>query len=297
MSSNTNAQYPIASFLDVLAELPPGVIYSCPDLRVKRDNGVEEFNSSPIRVYCRSPECQDTMWFDRTEFGASRTLSDETKMWLLVYRCRHCHKGVKRFAITGSDCPGVCLDGLALKFGEWPPFGPPLPERLLKMAGRDRELWLKGRTCENQGLGIAAFAYCRRVVEARRSQLLDLMIKVCDLFPDAEAKRLVLERAKSENQFSKAMDLVKDAIPVSLYIRGQNPLTLLHGVLSEGLHAQTDEDCLVHATAIRTVMARMTELVEMAIADDAELTNSLSALNTARQPAKKATLDPEAKDG
>ena len=61
----------------------------------------------------------------------------------------------------------------------------------------------------------------------------------------------VLETAKVENQFSRALESVKDAIPPALLINGHNPLTLLYSALSGGLHGKSDEECLELAHAVR----------------------------------------------
>ena len=54
----------------------------------------------------------------------------------------------------------------------------------------------------------------------------------------------VLEEAKSETQFLRTLESVKDAMPEALHIDGHhNPLTLLHRALSGGLQAKTDEEC------------------------------------------------------
>src|SRR5215203_6012781 len=68
--------------------------------------------------------------------------------------------------------------GHCSKFGEHPVFGPPTSSRLISLAGPDRETFLKGRRCENQGLGIGAFVYYRRVIENQNNRILDEIIKV-----------------------------------------------------------------------------------------------------------------------
>ena len=73
---------------------------------------------------------------------------------------------------------------------------------------------------------------------------LDQIIKVSELL-NAEPELLQeLVLAKKETQFSKAVENVKHGMPQALLINGHNPLTLLHSALSEGLHAQTDEQCM-----------------------------------------------------
>lgn len=39
--------------------------------------------------------------------------------------------------------------GMCCKLGERPPYGQPTPPRLIKLIGPDRDIFLKGRNCEN----------------------------------------------------------------------------------------------------------------------------------------------------
>ena len=93
-----------------------------------------------------------------------------------------------------------------------------------------------------------------------------------------------LTAAKNEVQFSKAVDLVKAGIPQVLLINGHNPLTLLHSALSEGLHAETDEQCLELATSIRVVLSDLAERLGNALKDHAELNNAVGRLMQAKKP-------------
>jgi hypothetical protein len=166
--------------------------------------------------------------------------------------------------------------GQCYKFGEYPTYGPPTPTRLLRLFGKDREIFLKGRRCENQGLGIGAFVYYRRVVESHKDQILDEIIKVANkVAPDLVPK---FEEAKKQNQFLSAIETVKDAMPQALLINGHNPLTLLHSALSEGLHAQTDEQCLQLAHAVRVVLGDLAERIGQTLKDEAELNAAISRL-------------------
>ena len=89
----------------------------------------------------------------------------------------------------------------------------------------------------------------------------------------------LLAGAKAETQFSKSIDLVKNAIPQSLLIQEHhNPLTLLHSALSKGLHAQSDESCLDLARSIRLVLAELAERLSAALKNDAELNAAVSRL-------------------
>ena len=164
------------------------------------------------------------------------------------------------------------------KFGEVPSFGPPIPARVITLLGGEREYYLKGRRSENQGLGIAAFAYYRRVVENKKDKILDEIIRVAERIGASEDILSELDSAKKETQFSKAVAVIKHGIPQDLLINGHNPLTLLHSALSEGLHAQTDEQCLELATSIRVLLSELVDRVAYALKEEAELNAAVSRL-------------------
>jgi hypothetical protein len=144
-------------------------------------------------------------------------------------------------------------EGAAVKLGEFSSFGPPIPSRVITLIGPDRELFIRGRRAENQGLGIGAFAYYRRVVENQKGRLIIEIAKVAKRLGAAEEELARFKAAARESQFRRAIDDIKSSIPKVLMINGHNPLTLLHSALSEGLHAGADEECLELATSIRVV--------------------------------------------
>lgn len=73
------------------------------------------------------------------------------------YRCKNCEQKPVHFAILFiAEQPGPVS---AIKIGQYPPYGPTTPPELLDLLDQDRELYLKGRRSESQGMGIGAFAY------------------------------------------------------------------------------------------------------------------------------------------
>jgi hypothetical protein len=78
--------------------------------------------------------------------------------------------------------------------------------------------------------------------------------------------------------------LVKHGIPQGLLINGQNPLTLLHSALSEGLHEQTDEQCLQAAHDVRIVLNALVERLDQALKDEAELNAAIERLAKHKAP-------------
>lgn len=203
----------------------------------------------------------------------------------MLYMCRNCERTLKRYALIirpGSKALRRDI-GEVIKIGEWPPFGPITPPRFVSLIGPDRELFLKGRRAEINGLGIGAFAYYRRVVENNKERLLDAIIKVGEKTGVDQAVVAALQEAKKETQFSKAIVDIKDAIPDAIRINGQNPLSLLHGPLSEGIHDKTDEECLELASSVREVLFAMAEQIGEALREKKALDDAIRRLSGSRQ--------------
>ncbi|HYG12094.1 MAG TPA: hypothetical protein VD835_19260 [Pyrinomonadaceae bacterium] len=269
---------PEMSLAEFLESAPPGTKATIPDLYIieSRILGPGQYwavNTPTIRLYCSSEGCGGPRSFT----GEKNVLSSSDQVFL-TYTCRNCNQSTKLFAVTTAHEDPSSAQGTALKLGEDPPFGPPMPGRVISLIGPDRETLLKGRRAENLGLGIGAFAYYRRVVENQKGRLIEKIAEVAARLGADKATLEAFNKAKNETQFSRAIDDVKKAFPETLMIHGQNPLTLLHSALSEGLHAQTDEDCLELATSIRVVLSELAERISQALKDEAELKSAVSRL-------------------
>jgi hypothetical protein len=261
----------IRTFAQFLESAPPDVAEEVSDLTVSNTNGHRYLNSPELHLHC--DVCGGVRIFHT---GHDSFISGGLEYETVSYLCRNCCKTTKTFSLVLKDGK---KSGVVQKLGELPPFGPPTPTRLFKLVGEeDRELFLKGRRAELRGLGIGAFAYYRRIVEQQKGRIIEEIGKVAvKLKPSNETAEL-FAKAKVETQFSKAIAMIKAAIPESLLIDGHNPLTLLHDALSEGLHAQTDEECLELATSIRVVLTELAERISTALKEEAELKTALGRL-------------------
>src|ERR1700730_8311278 len=149
------------------------------------------FDIPQIQIHCPADTCNGQRFFRVNTAELKHLTAPVNKWWFeyVTYICANCQHFAKIFGIALSirlsDKP---LRGaqfsyalLCYKIGEAPPFGPTTPARLISLIGPDRDLFLKGRTCENQGLGIGAFGYYRRVVENQKNRILAEIIKVAQL--------------------------------------------------------------------------------------------------------------------
>ena len=277
-----SAESEAVRFADFLEGVPPSQWRPIADLWTYGKSGGMLLSTPELQLHCTAETCNGLRFFrylnGDLNFGRAWTRT------YITYVCSNCQKNQKTFSIQAvrtldaEDYSGKCY-----KYGESPVYGPPTPARLIRLFGSDRDLFLKGRRCENQGLGIGAFVYYRRVVENHKDQILDEIIRVSEKIGAPAEMLAKLSAAKAENQFARAMESVKNAIPPALLINGANPLTLLHSALSVGLHAQSDEQCLEFAQAVRVVLVELAERLAQILKDETELNTAVTRLLNARQ--------------
>lgn len=241
------------------------------------------YKSLRIEQYCRKCNQSRPFWFTGDLDLRNHVLSHPIMM---SFECGSCSKATVYVSVFAEKSTGILSTPRLTKLGHFPSPVEPTPPGVEKVFGEDRELYHNGMRCEKQGLGIAAFAYYRRLVENSKNNLFDRLIKV------AEARALTelvgqLREGRKEDQFSKAVDQVKEALPDSLLIDGHhNPLKLLHSALSSHIHEGTDEECLEIASHVRRVLVAFADRLKQALAEDRELTKSLQALGGAKVQAQ-----------
>jgi hypothetical protein len=171
------------------------------------------------------------------------------------YRCVGCNKHRRDFFIHISDD----LESIK-KIGQNPPWGISGDKNIEKMLGKHKQHLRRGMICEAQGYGIGAFGYYRRITE----EIIDILITDIEaIIPVSERASFsaALEKVKTTRQTSEKIALVKDLLPPSLEIEGMNPLGILHKSLSEGLHSNSDQECLEYAEAVRESLVYLSSQV------------------------------------
>lgn len=263
-------------FASFLESTPPGQFTNVKDLCAFLADTTRVITSPDIQLHCDSDSCQGVRFFACSS-SRQNVPNENPKTAFLNYECRNCRTTQKLFAVL-LQADLLHSSGTAIKLGELPSFGPPIPSRVISLIGPDREIFIRGRRAENQGLGIGAFAYYRRVVENQKGRLITEIGKVAKRLGATPEVLSRFEAAAKETQFSKAIDEIKGAFPPVLLINTHNPLSLLHSALSEGLHARTDEECLELAASVRVVLTELAERISQALKDEAELRQAVSRL-------------------
>jgi hypothetical protein len=268
------------TFAEFLESSPPNQTILITDLMSRKSfgRGTDDYLRTPeIQLHCSNETCNGIRFFRCIKGSDTQLGYNDSKNIFLTYKCSNCQNSFKTYAATATRLESTD-SGSLYKFGETPIFGPPTPARLLKLIGPDRDIFLKGRRCENQGLGVGAFVYYRRVVENQKNRIFREIVKVLERLGASEDNLKTLNTAIEETQFTKALEIAKPAMPESLLINGHNPLKLLHNALSDGIHNMSDEDCLGYAASVRVVLGELSERLSQALKDEAELTHAISRL-------------------
>jgi hypothetical protein len=274
--SDTKDGSPPLSYKDFLESTQPSVAKHISDLWEIEYNSYGNRKcvvTRDLRLHCK--KCGGIRTF-RCGHNKVFKLEDEIVEFNVRYLCGDCREEDKFYALY-AEFAGEGA-GVLYKFGELPPFGVPISNRVLRLFGKDAHLFQKGRQCENLGYGVAAFAYYRRVVENHKNDIFEEIIKVCRTVNAPESILKELEQAKKEISFTKAIEVLKTALPQGLLINGHNPLVALHGALSVGLHDESDEDCLASAQAVRLVLTDLVEKISNLKQDDRELNAAVQLL-------------------
>ncbi|MHC4260496.1 MAG: hypothetical protein ACYSTF_08830 [Planctomycetota bacterium] len=276
-AQSSEARYPTLRFADFLENSPAYHEVIISDLWYG-DSDLQNLCRPELTLLCEHDSCQGMRLFEYRDCTGALYNIDERNELLLEYQCKNCEVTRKSFCfLTFKLYSGGA--GLVVKLGEWPPFGPKTPTRLLRLLGPDKDLFLRGRRAECHGLGLGAFTYYRRVVENQKNRLLDEIIKVVQKV-EASPVAIVadLTKAKKTFQFAQSVAEVKLAIPQVLLIDGHNPLLLLHNALSAGIHDKSDDECLELAKSIRHVLAGLAERLGQALSQKRELSEAVSKL-------------------
>jgi len=268
---------PFATFLE---EYPTGTQQTVKDFYdTTKESYPNQFRKcTPVlRLYCE--KCKGTRNFDG-EWTCNHPVNlegqDELKDDFLVYTCRDCDECEKHYCLL--FLPIEFGNGVVIKIGEYPELNIKIPTSLPKLLGEDYHYFIKGLKCEKYGLGLGAYTYYRRVVENQKNRLFGEVLKVAQKLGVKKEMIQTIENAIKEVQFSKAVDMIKDALPESLLIDGHNPFKLLYKALSIGIHNQSDEKCLELAHNIRIVLTDLSERINMALSEKRDLQSAVSSL-------------------
>lgn len=237
----------------------------------------------PIHMFCI--RCSSEQTFNMSNEYYDQYLPYNTSIHgstrELRYVCSACKKGLIVFLVyfgyvdSGDTVP---TEMFLEKVGQIPPWSIEMDKNLESILGENAEYYKKGLICESQGYGIAAHAYYRRIVEDAIDTLLESIADFISSKEQLAHYTEIMKKVKETRVTQEKIELVKDLLPSSLCPNGINPLGILHSELSEGLHANSDEECLESADAIRKSLAYLAKQVMSKKAEHNAFTDGMQQL-------------------
>lgn len=168
--------------------------------------------------------------------------------------------------------------GAVMKVGQWPSWYPEIANDIRNFLEEDAALFVKGRDCESHGYGIGAFSYYRRVVENSLDRLLESMR---DLATEGQRNELdaALKALGASASATERIEVAAKLLPPSLTVGDANPLKLVYGALSVGIHGLEDQDCLDRAQIIREALTYMVSTMTHAKQNHASFSEAMKKLS------------------
>jgi hypothetical protein len=184
-----------------------------------------------------------------------------TKKYLVVvYReAEHKRRPVKRQASTvrlpNTPPPMVTVVTKVQKFGQYPAQSIDVPNGLQKNLGEEAiNLYKKGLVNRNSGYGLGAVTYIRRVVEDKTDELIEVAAQLAESHNvDAAIVKKIRSAMTERTTYDQKLKIAATVLPDALIVEGVNPLAELYSLVSEGVHALTEEQCIAVADETASV--------------------------------------------
>lgn len=158
--------------------------------------------------------------------------------------------------VRGAPIPrSITVVTKVQKVGQHPPLTINIPRPLERNLGKDSAtLYKRSLVNRNEGYGLGAVTYIRRVVEDKTEDLIEVVAQLAEAHNIGEDVVEKIRAAKEERTtYDKKLQIASTVIPASLIVDGVNPLAVLFDLVSTGLHDLTEEQCIAIADKTKNV--------------------------------------------
>lgn len=232
-----------------------------------------------LTLPCAHCKSDGTTWKFKARLQPNvETPSEVHALW--IYKCSDCERHDKVFWVVARSTvddlifrPAVRGGSLAAttagtfeKVVQWPRWTVRIPKGVEKALGARAELLAKAVHCLQEGYGIGAAAYLRRVVEDEARTIVDLVRDAAEQDGDSEAVENAT-RALAADSAADRLKIAAQHIPQTLRVDGQNPLEVLYGNLSGPLHSESEAEAVEVAGLLLGSLLFLFETLKSGVAD------------------------------
>jgi hypothetical protein len=215
-----------------------------------------------ISFNCQNPEClKETTWA-----VSYRRYNNELWFWLVQYQCTLCQRNTIVVAYRASQSDTEDFIGpsgteqrsfvaAVQKIGQYPPMSIEIPKTLEKnLGGGAAALYKRGLINRNEGYGLGAITYIRRVVEDKTDELIEVVSQLAKSHNiDSEVIKKIEAVKNERTTYDQKLRLAATVLPESLMVDGVHPLGILYGLVSQGIHDLSEEECIKIADETKSV--------------------------------------------
>jgi hypothetical protein len=237
-----------------------------------------QWNGNWIRPETLSRDCRqcgkETTW----SFVGDFTAASISSFKLLQYACVKCTNDAVFFLVV------VLQGGGHMKAGQFPRPSVRVPRTVEKRLGASADFYRKALTSRNEGYGLAAVAYFRRVVEDKTNELIDVVADAAATFgvPSTDVEKI--RAAKNEKAYEDKLKIAARAIPEVLKPDGANPFQAMYDILSVGIHTQSEDECLQIADDTREIFDYLFDRLRTETSDRTTFVSKVKAITGKRSP-------------
>ena len=165
------------------------------------------------------------------------------------------------------------------KFGQFPTLMKKIDPIIIKELGKDTILYRKALTLLDDGYGIGACAYFRRLIEKYINPLLKHLyeIKQLEQAPPEELQKI--QDAIDSKEFTRKTKFAADFAPAAILTPGINPLKTIHDFLSKALHKLPEEEAVKVAQQLMISLNYVIPRLKKQLKEQKEFVESLKSIN------------------
>jgi hypothetical protein len=158
-----------------------------------------------------------------------------------------------------------------MKVGQYPEPSVKLSKALSNNLGKEASgLYRKALICRNNGFGLAAVGYMRRVVEDKTNELIEIAATLAESHAVDAATVSKMRAAADSTTYTRYEDKLQVAatvFPAGLKVGTVNPLAVLYTLVSKGLHGLSEPDCIAVADETKDVFEYVFEKLKAEVTD------------------------------
>jgi hypothetical protein len=245
-----------------------------------QDRSIDFAFPETLRLYCSDGECGRLQIWERTlpPYLGTATKYEASGFASSEFQCRNCERSNVTYFILFNVSE---QHGELTKVGQWPPLSrEPDPVVVQGWDRQDLLFYRDAMTFRNANKGIAALPYLRRIIENHMRDILALLADANNRQPIPGFDVHHLERVRDSHRFSDKLDFVRDYLPQGLKPAGYpNPIESLYELLSEGLHQESEDECIAIFDRCKVAFEYVVRKLTEAKREDEQYLGALRKLN------------------